>query len=230
MPEEGTAPAVENNATESVTTPTNTNEQTQPAPSATPYMDKMSEADRVSIDKFLANNGGMEAFNKWKQSVSNPTPKEEVKEPAQPEQQIQKADAPVDNTPARQEGFISPNEIAALQYNNMLVNNEKYSALSDYIEKGEYLDEMRAFGIQVMDQYGNLNDGAIRRFLDLKAQTVAATAPTTPAATTTPTVDYSNVGETITSNEDAMKVLSEVGHPMHDAAIEYMSKQIFGSK
>lgn len=224
-----TVPAEAPQAPESVTTPT-TNSNPEPAPSVTPYFDKMSESDRVSIDKFLANNGGIEAFNKWKQSVSNPQPKVETPAPAPqpaqpaPVQPVQQPVPPV--TPQSKEGFLSQSDLMALQYRQMLVNDSKYSQIHDYIEKGDFIKDMETMGMPITDGNGYINDANIRRFLDLKAQTVPAQTANMSTASATPTVTYTEVGEKITSREDAMKVIAEAGHPMRNQALEYIAQSI----
>lgn len=208
MAEEATVPAGENTTPESVTTPTNTNTEPKAPESVTPFFDKMSESDRASIDKFLANNGGIEAFNKWKQSVSNPAPKAEPAQPAQPVAQQQPAQP---QRPA--EGFLTPTDIAALQYRNMLANDSRYEKIKDYIAgtdeaKSDYLRDMKSFGMNPVDANGNLNDAVIRRFLDLKAATVPATQTTDPI-TAIPTVDYVAVGDTINNRDDAYAIIQQ---------------------
>lgn len=226
MEENPTAPAEAPKAPESVETPINTNEPSAAPVSETPFLDKMDKKDLASIDKFLANNGGIEAFNKWKQAVSNPTPapKEEAKPaetapvaPVQPEQPA----------PQKQEGYLTPTDIAYIQYSKLLASDPKYQRLGDYISSGGFIDEMKALGITPVDSMGNVNDANIRRFLDLKAQTVPAEAPTTPAASAKPTVNYVDVGETISSRDQALAVMGQIGHPMHDKAVEYLRNEIF---
>lgn len=220
-------PAVAPQATESVETPINTNEPSAAPVSETPFLDKMDKKDLASIDKFLANNGGIEAFNKWKQAVSNPAPatKEEPKaaEPAQPAAPVQQPTAPV-----KQEGYLSPTDIAYIQYSRILASDKKYEKLSEYIGNGSFIDEMKSLGMSPVDAAGNVNDDRIRKFLDLKVQTIPAEAPSTPSASATPTVDYVNVGDEIKSREDAMAVINQAGHPMHDKAMEFLRDQIFG--
>lgn len=230
--EANVAPVAEEPATSVATSDTNANTEPEKVPeSVTPYFDKMSEEDRKSLDVFLANNGGMKAFNKWKDSISNPQPKEEPKaEPTvnekltnQPQPQVQQPQKPA-------EGYITPIEIAAMQYNNMLASDEKYSQISDYIKKGEFLKDMGSMGMSPVDAQGNLNDTVIRKFLDLKAQTVPAQASTTEPTGSAPTVEWVNVGETVETREDAMKVLAQKGHPKYEEAKRVLANSILGKK
>lgn len=213
--------------------PTNTNPE--PQASATPFFDKMSETDRKSIDTFLANNGGIEAFNKWKQAVSNPQPK--VPEPqAQAQAQVQvqtqtpepqvrtQMSAPEPEEPAQ--GYITPTQIAALQYNQMLRENEQYANIKDYIKDGTFLTDMVEMGMSPVDAKGNLNDFAIRKFLDLKAQTVPAIVAGAPTTSTAPTVQYIQVGDAITSADEAWAVMQQPDHPRHQDAVNYLATQI----
>ncbi len=199
--------AAEAPATEA--TPT-TNTQTEaPAPAAeapaTPVAD--IPADKIeAFNKFVSSNGGFEkAFAKLRNDVSTPAPeapKVETpvtpapQEPAQP--QVTKLE----------EGFLSPSDIAALQYQNMLASDPKYEKISDYIKSDSWLKEMKAMGMTPVDGQGNLNNKVIRQFLDLKASTVAAQQPATPV-TSTPTVDYVEVGEAITDINKAYAVLQQ---------------------
>ena len=221
-------PAEAPQAPESVTPNNNSNTEPAKAPeSITPFFDKMSDDDRKSIDNFLANNGGIAGFNKWKQSISNPAPKEEAKpaEQAQPAQPV----APAQPTaPVKQEGYLSPTDIAYIQYSRILASDKKYEKLSEYIGNGSFIDEMKSLGMSPVDAAGNVNDDRIRKFLDLKVQTIPAEAPSTPSASATPTVDYVNVGDEIKSRDDALAVVNQAGHPMHDKAMEFLRDQIFG--
>lgn len=221
-----TAPAEAPKAPESVATP-NTNTETTAAPQM-PDMHGFTSNQLADMKKFFDNNGGFEAI---KSRISNPTPapkteapKAEEPKPAQPQAQAQPIQP---QEPA--EGFLSTNQIARLQYRQFLMSDKKYDGLHDYIEKGEFMKEMEDLGMRPVDAQGNVNDRIIRRFLDMKAQTLPAPAQTTPASSTTPTADYINVGETINSREDAIKVMTQPGHPMHNQALEYMRNSIFGT-
>ena len=57
-----------------------------------------------------------------------------------------------------------------------------------------------------------------------------APAPSTPSSTTTPLVEYVNVGEEIKSHDQAMAVLGQTGHPKHEEAMKFLRGEIFGDK
>ena len=157
--------------------------------------------------KFIDSNGGWDkVFEKAKMAISRPEPAPEVKPEATP------APAPTTPEPTQTakpaEGFLSPNDIAALQYQNMLASDPKYEKISDYIKSDGWLKEMKAMGMTPVDAQGNLNNKVIRQFLDLKASTVAAQQPAAPI-TNTPTVDYVEVGEAITDINKAYAVLQQ---------------------
>lgn len=157
--------------------------------------------------KFIDSNGGWDkVFEKAKMAISRPEPAPEVKPEATPAPAPTTPEPVQTNKPA--EGFLSPNDIAALQYQNMLASDPKYEKISDYIKSDSWLKEMKAMGMTPVDGQGNLNNKVIRQFLDLKASTVAAQQPATPV-TTTPTVDYVEVGEAITDINKAYAVLQQ---------------------
>lgn len=213
-------------APETEATPTTNPEPAQaPAPAQAPDMHGFTSEQLADIDKFFKANGGFDAI---KSKISNPVPapKEEPKvaEPAQPAQPAAPVQQPA---PQKQEGYLSPTDIAYIQYSRLLASDPKYQKLGDYISNGNFIDEMKALGINPVDTMGNVNDGNIRRFLDLKAQTIPAEAPTTPAASAKPTVNYIEVGEAISSRDQALAVMGQVGHPMHDKAVEYLRNEIF---
>ena len=208
-------------APETEATPT-----TNPEPAQAPDMHGFTSEQLADIDKFFKANGGFDAI---KSKISNPAPapKEEAKpaEQAQPAQPV----APAQPTaPVKQEGYLSPTDIAYIQYSRILASDKKYEKLSEYIGNGSFIDEMKSLGMSPVDAAGNVNDDRIRKFLDLKVQTIPAEAPSTPSASATPTVDYVNVGDEIKSREDAMAVINQAGHPMHDKAMEFLRDQIFG--
>ena len=207
---EETTPTAPAEAPASEATPT-TNTQPAEAPAekpaeapapTTPVAD--IPADKIeAFNKFISSNGGFDkAFSKLKTDVSTPAPEaQKVETPAQPTEPAQ-----LNNRPA--EGFLSPNEIAALQYQNMLATDPKYEKITDYVKSDGWLKEMKAMGMKPVDEQGNVNDRVIRQFLDLKASTIAATQPATPV-TSTPTVDYVEVGDTITDINKAYAVIQQ---------------------
>lgn len=160
------------------------------------------------LSSFIKGQGGYDkAFPAWKDSISKPQPKEEKQPEVNIEVPIQTAEpAQLNNRPA--DGFLSPTDIAALQYRNMLASDSKYEKISDYVKSDGWLKEMKAMGMSPVDGQGNLNDRVIRQFLDLKASTVAAQQPSTPV-TSTPTVEYVEVGDTITDINKAYAIIQQ---------------------
>ena len=208
-------------APETEATPT-----TNPEPAQAPDMHGFTSEQLADIDKFFKANGGFDAI---KSKISNPAPA--PKEEAKPAEQSQPAQpvAPAQPTaPVKQEGYLSPTDIAYIQYSRILASDKKYEKLSEYIGNGSFIDEMKSLGMSPVDAAGNVNDDRIRKFLDLKVQTIPAEAPSTPSASATPTVDYVNVGDEIKSRDDALAVINQAGHPMHDKAMEFLRDQIFG--
>lgn len=185
-------------------------------------------ADQVEAwNKFVGANGGFEkAFSKVKQAISNPQPAPQVVEPQQP---TAVSEAAVTSQPFRPaEGYITPNDISALQYSKYLA--ESFPTIADYVSKGEYLKEATSLGIQVMDQQGNFNDKALRGFLKLKADAVPAPAPSEPI-TATPTVTYMNVEGELDSREKAQQIMAQgAGHPQYQAAVNFMRQSLYPSK
>lgn len=221
-------------ATEANLQTTNTTEVTTPATPAAPATPATPvaniPADQIeAFNRFVESNGGYEkAFSKLKTAISTPAQKTEPAQPAQPTQPVQSAQPAQPQAPARPgEGYLSSSDIVVLQYNNMLANTKEYENIKDYVANGEYITEMTNMGMNAVDAYGNLNNKAIRMFLDLKSKTMPAIAPAEPVSSPAPTVQFANVGEEVTSMEDAMTVLGQNGHPLHDSAIKFMRGQIF---
>lgn len=241
--EESTAPA----APASEATPT-----TNPAPAEAPQAPAAPAAPTANIpadqieafNKFVDSNGGFEkAFAKLRTDVSTPAP-----QPAQPAQSAQPAQQQmtteqleqiINSKPAEQSipvGYITPEEFTAQQYFYTLANEPEYSAISDQVRSGAVLKEMAKFGIRPM-QNGAINDRQIRDFLGLYAKTVPTPAPAAPV-TNTPTVDYVNVGEQVTSRDDAMRILEQnsklkagvAPHPQTEAAKEFLKGYFNGTK
>ena len=219
--------------------PTNPNPAPEaPAAPAGPVAD--IPADQIeAFNKFVNANGGFErAFAKLRTDVSTPAPQPQQAQPAQP---AQPAPAPVENYTAPQEqplpsGYITPEEFRAQQYFTMLANDPEFAPISEQVRSGAVLKEMAKFGIRPM-QNGAINDGQVRDFLKLYAKTVPTPAPSTPV-TTTPTVDYINVGEQITSRDDAIAIINQnrtlkpgtAPHPQTEAAKEFLKGYFNGTK
>ena len=192
------------------------------------------------LSSFIKGQGGYDkAFPAWKDSISKPQPKEEKQPEANigtPTQPAPQEPAQLNNRPA--EGYLSPADIAALQYRNMLASDSKYEKISDYVKSDGWMKEMKAMGMNPVDGQGNMNDRVIRQFLDLKASTVAAQQPATPI-TSTPTVEYVEVGDAITDINKAYAViqqnmqLSATGnaqHPKTEEAKKFIAEHFAARK
>ena len=217
---------------ESEATPINTNPEPQ-APVA-PDMHGFTSDQLAEMQKFFAADGG---FDKIKSRISNPEPK--VETPAQPEvrQEAPKAPEPVYRAPA---GSITAQEFLAKQYFGSLAQEEKYASISSEIANGDVLKEMASFNIQPLNQDGSINDQMVRRYLDLKAQTVPAKQTgAMPEASAAPTVDYVPVGEKIDTLDQAFAVLrqdaqlkmsGQAGHPQIAKAEEFIKNSYKSGK
>lgn len=219
--------AGENTQTEA--TQNTNNEQNQaPAENQAPDMHGFTSDQLADMKKFFDANGG---FDKVKSRLSNPQKAEEqadasqqtqptshtdeqAKQPEQPEQPT---------TPKVPAGAITQSEFLANQYFKSLAGEEKYKAIAKEILDGSIIKEMTDFNIQVMDNNGNISDGMVRKYLDLRAQTVPAQSTSTePNASSAPTVQYVEVGDNFASVDQAYEVLMQdadlrakglAGHP-----------------
>lgn len=219
----GAAPAPQTEAT-----PTNTN----PEPAQAPAVDLhgFTSEQLADMQKFFQANGG---YEKVKSRISNPTPApaEEQKpvgpaQPAQPQPQVQEQPRRVP------EGMMSQNDLMLKTYSKFLSEEEKYAPIAKEVAKGEYIKEMMSFGVDPYDNNGLIHDGRIRKFLDLKVKNVPATQTAAmPEASPAPTVDYVQVGENITSLNEARAVLrqdaqlrasGQGGHPAIEKAREFL--------
>lgn len=189
--------------------------------------------------KFTNANGSFDkAFAKLKTDVS--TPAQPQQQPAQQQAQAQ-AQETEPQVQAQQyqpmrppEGFITQEEWNAKNYFDGLSNEPAYAGIADKIRSGEVLGEMAKFGIKPMVN-GFFNDRQIRDFLNLYSKTIPTQAPSAPV-TNTPTVEYVNVGEQITSRDDAIAIINQnrtlkagvAPHPQTEAAKEYLKKYFNG--
>lgn len=221
------APAVESEATPN----------TNPAPAA-PDMHGFTSDQLAEMRKFYDANGG---FDKVKAKISNPTPvqqqpnldatyamkkEEDMLKAPQPEQP--KYQAPI--------GSITREEFLAQQYFGALANDPKYAAIADDVRNGAVLKDMAAFNIRPINQDGSINDAMVRRYLDLKSQTVVAKQTTsTPEASAAPTVDYVPYNEGNMTMQQAMAILQQDSalrstgkgsHPNAAQAEEFMKKAL----
>ena len=189
---------------ESVATP-NTNEA--PATPEMPDMHGFTSEDLANMRRFFDNNGG---FDNVKNRISNPEPRVEQSAPApqtEERMQPQQPEQPPYRPPA---GAITQEEFMARQYFDFLSKQEKYAPIAKEIYDGDVLKEMASFNISPLNRDGSINDTMIRRYLDLKVQTVPAKqTSSSPEASAAPTVDYVPVGENITDINQAYAVIRQ---------------------
>lgn len=212
---------------------------TNPEPAQAPEINAEQVAKYFGTDaetlgkfqKFVEANGKFDsAFSKMKADISNPQKPTEAPQTA-PEQQN-------DNQPTSQpkevpealktpQGAITAQEFLAQQYFKSLAGESKYAAIAKDIEEGTLLKEMAAFNIHALNQDGSINDQMVRRYLDLKAQTVPAKpTETEPNASTAPTVSYVEVGDKIENIEQAYQVIMQPNHPAMSKAEEFIKNHL----
>lgn len=224
----GAAPAPQTEAT-----PTNSNSEPTQAPAA-PDMHGFTSEQLADMQKFFQANGG---YDKVKSRISNPTPAPaQEQKPVEPAQPVEPS-KPAYKAPA---GSITPQEFLAQQYFGALSHEEKYAAIAKEVESGAVLRDMAAFNIHPMNEDGSINDVMVRRFLDMKAATVAARQPASmPEASAAPTVDYVPVEGDIKNMQQAMAVLQQdsalraagmAGHPSAEAAEKFMRETLNPAK
>ncbi len=217
----GAVPAPQTEAT-----PTNSNQE----PAQVPDMHGFTSEQLADMQKFFQANGG---YDKVKSRISNPTPSPvQEQKPVEPTQPAEPP-KPAYKAPA---GSITPQEFLAQQYFGALSHEEKYAAIAKEVESGAVLRDMAAFNIHPMNEDGSINDVMVRRFLDMKAATVAARQPASmPEASAAPTVDYVPVEGDIRDMQQAMAVLQQdsalrasgmAGHPSAEAAEKFMRETL----
>ena len=212
----------------SVATPNTNNDAGTQTPAA-PDMHGFTSEQLADMRKFFDNNGG---FDSVKSKISNPTIAPVEQKPVEPTQPVE-TPRPAYRAPA---GSITPQEFLAQQYFGALSHEEKYAAIAKEVESGAVLRDMAAFNIHPMNEDGSINDTMVRRFLDMKAATVAARQPASmPEAGAAPTVDYVPVEGDIRDMQQAMAVLQQdsalraagmAGHPSADAAEKFMRETL----
>lgn len=212
----------------SVATPNTNNDAGTQAPAA-PDMHGFTSDQLADMRKFFDNNGG---FDSVKSKISNPAIAPAEQKPIEPTQPVEPP-KPAYKAPA---GSITPQEFLAQQYFGALSHEEKYAAIAKEVESGAVLRDMAAFNIHPMNEDGSINDAMVRRFLDMKAATVAARQPASmPEAGAAPTVDYVPVEGDIRDMQQAMAVLQQdsalraagmAGHPSADAAEKFMRETL----
>jgi hypothetical protein len=222
-------------AAESVATP-NINPTPAAAPAQAPNMYGFTSEQLADMRKFYDNNGG---YEKVKSRISNPAP-------AQPQpnlnatqalqNQQEQMKAPVQPTTTAPKGSITAREFLAQQYFSALSREKKYEPIAREVETGAVLKDMAAFNIRPINDDGSINDTMVRRYLDLKAQTVTAKQTSaTPDAGAAPTVDYAPYNENGMDMKQAMAILQQDsalrsrgmgGHPNAAQAEEFMKKTL----
>lgn len=228
-----TAPTEAPQAPASVETPI-TNEPAHAPEQPAVDLHGFSQDDLAGMRRFIDNNGGWDAI---KQKISAPkSTQPEYQVNMQEQEQMQRMQQAQQPQPQPQtyrppQGAITPEEFLAQQYFQGLSHDPKYEPISEQISSGDVLKEMASFNIRPMNPDGSINDVMVRRFLDLKAQTVPA-KPTgsEPDASTAPTVSYTEVGENITDINQAYKVLMEPGNPAMSLAEKFIKENFNGKK
>lgn len=223
-------------AAESVATPINSNPA--PAAPAMPDMHGFTSEQLADMKKFFDNNGG---FDKIKARISNPEPIHKIDQtPTQavdqtPTQAVQPQTQPEQPATYRApEGSITREEFLAQQYFRSLAKEEKYASIASEVESGAVLKEMADFNIRPINADGSINDGLVRKYLNLKAQTVVAKQTSAiPEASAAPTVDYVQFDEAdmdirkataILQQDSALKAKGLGGNPDAQKAEEFMKK------
>lgn len=229
---ENNPPAAGDAAAPQTEAPQTSNAEPAKAPETTqaPDMHGFSSEELANLRTFLDSNGG---FDKVKSRISNPQqfentqPVDNTNNYSNPQEQQQPTSQPQMQQPQTQyrppQGAITAEEFLAQQYFQSLSRDPKYENISEQIASGDVLKEMAGFNIQPLNQDGSINDGMVRKYLDLKAQTVPAKpTDTEPNASAAPTVTYTEVGDKITDINQAYKVLMEKGNPAMAKAEEFI--------
>lgn len=214
----------------------------QPADAPAPAAPTEQPSNTITLTEeqktFLDNNGGWEKFfERGKTAISRPERLVQPEQPAQPQYQQPQYQQPqyqAPQAPSVGEGYLTPKEMNLNRYLNDIASSEKYAPIREYMSKEDgkqFLEDLDAFNIEVMDDNGNVNDAGIRRFLDLKVQTVPA-QQTSVEPTNIPTADYYNVEE-IKSRDEAFKIIQdsiahrgkgEAENPQYEAAMKFLKE------
>lgn len=187
----------------------------------------------AEMRRFYDANGG---FDKIKAKISNPAPAQ-APAPAQQTREINNQEPEYEprreySAPA---GSITSEEFLAQQYFSALSREEKYAAISKEVESGAVLKDMAELNIRPINRDGSINDAMVRRFLNLKAQTVAAKQTSAaPEASAAPTVEYAPYDEKHMSMQQAMAILQQdsalrtrgMSHPNAAQAEEFMKNML----
>lgn len=192
----------------------------------------------ADMRRFYDANGG---FERIKSKISNPVPQPSQPQEMQQQQQYQQQYQQQNREPEYRapEGSITQQEFFAQQYFTTLAGEEKYKAFAGDIADGSVLRDMAAFNINPLNRDGSIDAKMVRKFLDYKADMMAAhQTAVAPEASAAPTVDYVQVGENISSIDQARQVLrqdavlrssGQGGHPAIEKAQEYL-RNMLGNK
>lgn len=216
--------------------PLTSNSEPAPAPEvpATPESTPIfTNEQALEIKNFLDNHGGLEKIKKnlsmrqadmqTQAQTTQPNPLNDSIS-----QQLPATAQPPQSIPQSIQGGMTQEEFAIQQYFTSLAGQEQYKNIADQMRSGEVLKEMAKFDIQPMVN-GVFNDQKVRNFLDLYSKSVPAVEPAAPL-TNTPTVEYVEVPETISTMEQAMQILKQdqelktqgkAGHPRAKEANEF---------
>ena len=186
---------------------------TAPAESANNYF---TNEQLTELQNFVHNNGDWEkAWPRIKNAISRPQqPVQPVTQPEAPQapsaqqmvqQTIQNPQAPQNASQDFRAGSISMEEMAAMQYFDSLAADPKYANIADEIRSGAVLKGLKDFNINPLEN-GRINDGDVRKYLDLYAATKPA-KPTSsePANSMAMADDLSNIKE-VTSLDEANRI------------------------
>lgn len=195
----------------------------------------------AEMQRFMESNGGFDvAFKKMKTAISRPQElQQSVTSPEAPQatsaQQmaqapVQAPQAPQNGSQSVRAGSISMEEMAAMQYFDGLAADPKYANIADEIRSGAVLKGLKDFNINPLEN-GRINDGDVRKYLDLYAATKPA-KPTSsePANSMAMADDLSNIKEVTTMDEANRIELENIrrraagqpDHPMYAKAREFV--------
>lgn len=214
----------------------NSNSAPAPAPAPAPAAPVANiPADKIeAFNKFIDANGGYDkAFAKLRSDVSTPAQQQmpqTISNPQAQSPQYQQPQPQSQQQPQRlPDGYASFEELNVKRIYDDFAREPGYAPIANEIHSGEIFKVMNRFGIKPV-QNGAVNIGQVKDFLDMYAKSKApAIAPSAPV-TATPTVDYVNVGQNITSRDDALAIMRQnmqlgnnvANHPQTEAAKEYL--------
>lgn len=189
-----------------------------------------------AFTRFMDANGKFEkAFAKVKDTISNPQPKAETQTVGMVSEAVDTKQMPPSQQPSIQipeapEGYTSMEEEFQIAFRDRMAKQYPELDNDTYIKSGEFLKEAASLGMQVVDQYGRINEKGVRKFLDLKKATIPP-APASSPITSTPTADYVHTEGDITSQETADAIMKQgTSHPRYNEAMQFTRERIFGKK